>query len=195
LDEAETEARDLAKRNPGDLEVQFQLASVLAWNKKLDEAAVIFEQLQKANALDARLPRKLAEVALWAGHYGKALERYHDLLARDWRQPDLWAGYVDAASGAKKLPEDPHKKMVLRLYEAVVANTPGDAVFLSRFGWVMRRLDEPKKGVTLLKYALTLNPRDRETRRLLAEALQDMGNYDEAEQHFQLLLRNPGRRP
>jgi len=195
LAEAEAEARRLAEKNPNDLDVQFQLASVLAWNKKPEQAAVIFEKLLKANPTDARLPRKLAEVALWASRYDTALERYHALLARDWQQPDLWAGYVDSASAVQKVPADPHKKLLLRIYEPVAARPGKDAVFLSRFGWVLRRLEEPKKSVKLLRQSLALAAEDREIRMRLAEALQDAGDYAEAERHFQVLLQAAPQRP
>jgi tetratricopeptide (TPR) repeat protein len=123
-----------------------------------------------------------------------ALERYHALLVQDWQQRDLWAGYVDSASAVKKLPAEPHKKLLLQLYDTVAANPPKDAVFLSRFGWALRRLEEPRKSVKLLEQSLALAGQDREIRMRLAEALQDAGEYAEAERHFQILLRPTSRR-
>ena len=84
---------------------------------------------------------------------------------------------------------------MLQIYEAVAARPEKDAEFLSRFGWVFRRLDEPKKSVKLLKQSLALAAGDREIRMRLAEALQDAGDYAEAERHFQVLLQAAPQRP
>jgi tetratricopeptide (TPR) repeat protein len=53
----------------------------------------------------------------------------------------------------------------------------------------MRRLGDPAKSLVLLKRALELDPTSREIRRNLADGLQAAGQYDEAERHYQYLLR------
>jgi predicted Zn-dependent protease len=195
LDEAEAELRRLVEESPGDAEARVLLANVLGWNRKPQEAARIYEQLLRANAGDARLPRRLAEVTLWSGDYDKALQRYHELLARDWRQADLWAGYVDAAASARELPADLHKALLLRIAEQAAAETGRDVGFLTRLSWVLRRLGEPDRGVALLKKAARQEPDSREVRKRLAEALQEAGDYAEAERHYEYLLRTGARRP
>jgi predicted Zn-dependent protease/cellulose synthase/poly-beta-1,6-N-acetylglucosamine synthase-like glycosyltransferase len=195
LDEAEAEVRRLVEQNPRDAEARLVLADVLSWNGKRDEAARIYEQLLRADADDARLPRRLAEVTLWSGDYDKALARYHELLARDWQQPDLWAGYVDAAASARELPADIHRALLVRIAEQVAAESGRDATFLTRLGWVLRRLGEPQRSVVLLKKAVRQEPDSREVRKRLAEALQEAGDYAEAERHYDYLLRTGAPRP
>jgi tetratricopeptide (TPR) repeat protein len=195
LDEAEVEVRRLVEQNPRDAEARLVLADVLSWNGKRDEEARIYEQLLRANAGDARLPRRLAEVTLWSGDYDKALARYHELLGRDWQQPDLWAGYVDAAASARELPADVHKALLVRIAEQVAAEGGRDATFLTRLGWVLRRLGEPQHSVALLKKAVRQQPDSREVRKRLAEALQEAGDYAEAERHYDYLLRTGAPRP
>jgi tetratricopeptide (TPR) repeat protein/cellulose synthase/poly-beta-1,6-N-acetylglucosamine synthase-like glycosyltransferase len=196
FDAAEKEARKVVEHNPGDAEARYQLACVLSWNKKYPEATQIFEALAQTNPEDARIPVRLAEVASWSGEYETALERYEKLFEKDGQQPALWSGYVDAAAAVKSLPSEPHKRIALQIHEQVSVKPPKDAVFLSRFAWVLRRLDEPKKGVVLLKQALELEPKSREIRTQLAEALSAAKEYAEAEKHYRILLQtDPARRP
>src|SRR5262249_3303824 len=112
---------------------------------------------------------------------------YQQLLAEDWQQPDLWPGYVDAAASVKTLPPQPHKALLLRIGER--ARTSKDAVYLTRLGWVMRRLGDSAKSLIFLKHRLELAPISRQIRRNLADGLQAGGQYDEAERHYQYLLR------
>jgi predicted Zn-dependent protease len=123
------------------------------------------------------------------------LARFVKLLDKDWRQPTLWTGLVDAAASVKTLPPDAHKELFLHIYDQVKDAPKQDAMFLSRLGWVLRRLEEPKKCVVLLKLALDQEPGSREIRTHLAEALNAAGDYAEAEKQFQILLRTSARQP
>jgi predicted Zn-dependent protease/cellulose synthase/poly-beta-1,6-N-acetylglucosamine synthase-like glycosyltransferase len=195
LDEAEVEARRLVELNPTDAEARLLLADVLGWNSRPVEAARIYERLLRDNANDRRLPGRLAEVTLAAGDYDKALARYHELLAADWRQPEWWTGYVDAAASARQLPGKDHKDLLLKIAEQTAENRDGDATFLMRLGWVLRRIGEPGRSVAILKLALRQNPDSHEVRTRLAEALQAAGDYAEAERHYEYLLRHSRERP
>jgi predicted Zn-dependent protease/cellulose synthase/poly-beta-1,6-N-acetylglucosamine synthase-like glycosyltransferase len=195
LNEAEAEARRLVEQKPMDAEARLLLADVLGWNSKPDEAARIYERLLRTNAEDRRLPKRLAEVTLWSGDYDKALGRFYELLANDWRQPELWAGYVDAAASAHDLPAEPHKALLLKIAEQAGSDPNRGAAFLARLGWVLRRLGEQDRSVAVLKKAIGQDPDSREVRTRLAEALQAAGDYAEAERHYQYLLRTAGKRP
>jgi tetratricopeptide (TPR) repeat protein/cellulose synthase/poly-beta-1,6-N-acetylglucosamine synthase-like glycosyltransferase len=193
FDEAEVEARKLAEQQPGSFESQLLLADVLGWNRKPAEAIRICEALFAAHPDEARLPRKLTFLNLAARRYDEALRLFHQLLDKDWQQPELWPGYVDAAASAKTLPPQSHKTILLRISERARQST--DAVYLTRFGWVMRQLGESARSIALLNRALELDPTSREIRRNLADGLQAAGQYDEAESHYQYLLRNRTPRP
>jgi tetratricopeptide (TPR) repeat protein len=193
FDQAEAEARALVATQPDSFDAQLLLANVLSWNHKPEEALRVCERLQRSRPRDTRLTRRLAELSLSARRYDDALRYHHQLLADDWQQPDLWSGYVDAAASVKTLDLRPHKPFLLRITEQ--AGTSRDAVFLTRFGWVLRRLEETKKSLPLLRRALALDPDSREIRRNLADALQAAGLYDEAERHYQHLLSTGARTP
>jgi tetratricopeptide (TPR) repeat protein/cellulose synthase/poly-beta-1,6-N-acetylglucosamine synthase-like glycosyltransferase len=188
FDVAEKEARLQVERNPDDFEAQYQLANVLSWNKKYDEAERIYRIMQ-AKSDDPRLAPRLAELALWSGRYDDALDRYYRLLNTDWRRPELWRGYIESASAAPALSSETHKDLILRIYTQAAMEPNLDADYLGRFAWVLRRVDEPKKSVTLLKQAVELQPNSRELRRHLAEALTAAEQYDEAERQYRILLQ------
>jgi tetratricopeptide (TPR) repeat protein/cellulose synthase/poly-beta-1,6-N-acetylglucosamine synthase-like glycosyltransferase len=193
LDEAEEEARRLVRDHPADAEARLLLADVLGWNRKPQEAAQLYQQMLRAKNADQGLRRRLAEVTLWSGDFDKALALYHDLLEADPQQPDLWAGYVDAAASARDLPVPRHRQLALQIADQT-ANAGRDAVFLAHLSWVLRRLGEPDRGVALLRKAVEQEPKARELRRSLAEALQAAGHYAEAERHYEHLLRSAPRR-
>jgi tetratricopeptide (TPR) repeat protein len=188
FDEAETEARRQADHRPNDAEAQLLLADVLGWNHKAEEAARLYEHLLQKNAADERLPRRLAEVTLSAGDFDKALSLYHKLLTSDWKQPDLWPGFVDAAASAHELPAETCKGLLLKIAHQAEAGADKDAVYLGRLSWALRRLGETTRGMALLRRAVQQDPESRELRRRLAEALQAAGDYAEAERHYQYLL-------
>jgi cellulose synthase/poly-beta-1,6-N-acetylglucosamine synthase-like glycosyltransferase/tetratricopeptide (TPR) repeat protein len=195
LDDAETQARSLVEKDPGDREACMLLADVLSWNHKPEEAVPIYERLLRANPKDQKLARRLAEVTLWSRDYGKALDRYYQLLAGDWRQVELWSGYVDAAASARRLPAEPHRALLLKIADAATADPSRGGVALTRLGWVLRRLGEPDRSVAVLQKAVDADPNSRELRTRLAEALQAAGDYAAAERHYQYLLQTAERKP
>jgi predicted Zn-dependent protease len=196
FDAAEREARKLAAESAGDREAKLRLANVLAWNKKFAEAAPLYDDLARTDPADVRLPPRLAALALATGDAAGALKRYAELLAGNWDQPELWAGYIDAAAAVKDLPAEPHKATVLRIAERVMADPPRDGERLARLGWVLRRVKEPQKGLAALRRAQAASPESREVRTQLAEALSAAGQYAEAEKLFRGLLRaEASRRP
>src|SRR5262249_1449521 len=149
---------------------QVLLADVLSWNKKYAESAALFSRLQRDHPRDGRLTIRLARVALWAGEYDTALERYQALLDKDRDQPLPWGEDTDAAARAKEVGAK-QKSTVLYICEKGVESRAKDAVFLGRLAWVLRRVEERDKGVDLLKKALAIDPESRTTRLQLAEAL------------------------
>jgi predicted Zn-dependent protease len=185
---AEKEVRIILKAKPDDLKGQLLLAAVLSGGKKYAEAAELYAKLLVDHPGDPTIPVKLAELALWSGDYDTALRQYQGLLDRDVGRPALWRGYIDAAASAKTLPKTAHD-VVLHIYEQTRQAKPKEPVFLARLAWVLRRVKEAQKSTALLQQALALDPGSRTLRLQLAEALYEAGAYEEAEKHFQILLR------
>ncbi len=189
---AETEARAILKLRPTDARARMQLADVLSWRGKYQEAAAIYRQLLDADPGNAALAVKLADVALWSGDYDSALRQYREILAKDPRQPHLYPSLIDAASSATEL-DGLSKKTVLHIYEQALESKPKDPRYLSRLAWVLNRVKEPKKGIPLLERALNLDPASRPIKLQLAEAQYAAGNFAAAEKLYAELLRTKSK--
>ncbi|MGE3807740.1 MAG: tetratricopeptide repeat protein, partial [Gemmataceae bacterium] len=173
---------------PDDAKAQLLLADVLSWGGSYKEAAEIYRKLRQANPDDEQLALRLARVLLWEKDYDAALKRFQMLLDKDFRDPELWRGFVDAAASADKV--DPrYKPTALKIYERVSANVPNDPVFLARLAWVLRRVGETQKSIDLLETALAINPNSQQTILQLAEALYDAGRVAEAKEYFEEILK------
>jgi tetratricopeptide (TPR) repeat protein/cellulose synthase/poly-beta-1,6-N-acetylglucosamine synthase-like glycosyltransferase len=185
---AEKEVQAILRARPEDLRAQLLLAAILSGDKKYGEAAKLYEKLLADHPRDRTIPVKLAEMALWSGDYDTALVHYQRLLDKDLQRQALWRGYIDAAASAKTLPETAHE-VVVHICETTRLAKPKEPVFLARLAWVLRRVKEPQKSTALLQQALDLEPGSRGLRLQLAEALYEAGAYEEAEKHYQVLLR------
>jgi tetratricopeptide (TPR) repeat protein len=184
---AEREARELVKLRP-DWDSRFKLADILGWNHKYAEARALYAALAKEHD-DPRMPLRLAQMALWSGSHDDALLQYARLVEKGDRQDAVIAGYIDAASGSKKLDPTAYKKSALVVAQALDGPDADDPAILSRLAYTLSRLKEPAKAVELLERALELDPDSRPIRQQLAEALTDAGRYDEAEKHYRVLLQ------
>jgi predicted Zn-dependent protease/cellulose synthase/poly-beta-1,6-N-acetylglucosamine synthase-like glycosyltransferase len=187
-EDAEKEVAEILRARPDDVRAQMLRAAVLAGTKRFTEAARLYRGLLRDHPDDRALPVKVAELTLWSGDYDAALVLFQELLDRDADQPDLWKGYVDAAASATHLPAK-LRETALRLYAHAGEARADDANFLARLAWVLRRVKETGKSAALLEKVLATDPESRTIRQQLAEALQEKGDYDEAEKHYRVLLR------
>jgi predicted Zn-dependent protease len=188
FDAAEREVRALLSTRYGDVRAQVLLAAVLTWNEKYEEANGIYRQLLYSHPNDTDILIKLAELALWTGQYDKALVQFYNLLEPDPNHTRFWTGYIDSAASARQLPES-HRKLVVHICQKTLESRAGDAVFLVRLAWVLRRYKELDSSVAVLELSLTKDPSARSVRHQLAEALYEGGRHEEAEKHLRVLLR------
>jgi tetratricopeptide (TPR) repeat protein len=188
-EEAEKEVSEVLRARPDDFRGRMLLAAILSGTKQYAEAARLYRKLLEEHPDDRTLPVKVAELTLWGGDYDGAVVLFQELLDRDVEQPDLWKEYVDAAASAKRLP-DKLRPTVVHICDRVRQGKTDDAVFLGRLAWVLRRVKETDKSVVLLDKAVSLEPESRTLRQQLAEALQEKGDYEEAEKHYRILLRS-----
>jgi tetratricopeptide (TPR) repeat protein len=187
-EEAEKEVSAILKARPDDFRGRMLQAAILSGSKQYAEASRLYRKLMEEHPDDRTLPVKVAELTLWGGDYDGALVLFQEVLDRDAEQPDLWKGYVDAAASAKQLP-DKARPTAVQIYERIRQAKSEDPVFLGRLAWVLRRVKETDRSVVLLEQAVALEPTSRPLRQQLAEALQEKGDYDEAEKHYRILLR------
>src|SRR5262249_8300783 len=191
FDDADMQVQAVLRLRPGHKHARLVQAAILAGRKRYAEAGKLYEELARDHPDDTAIPLKLAEVALWSEDYDTALIRFQELLEKNPDQPAIWKGYVDAAASAKTLPES-CRAMAVHVHQKVRSTAAGDAVFLTRLAWVLRRVKEPDRAIEALERALALDPNSRSIRLQLAETLYERGDHAQAEQHFKVLL---GPRP
>jgi cellulose synthase/poly-beta-1,6-N-acetylglucosamine synthase-like glycosyltransferase/tetratricopeptide (TPR) repeat protein len=191
---AEAESRKLLKERPGDLEVKTTLANILVWERKYDEAAVLLEQLRKADPDSKELARKWAQLDLARGRYSAAVEQFAVLLKSDPNQQELWADFVAAAAAAPAL-DSRYRKMLMELADKTLADPPRDTLFLSRLAQALRTLKEPGKAADVLQLAVEIDPTSRPLKLQFAQTLNDAGRFEQAKRYFRELLPADDRGP
>ncbi|MBT5101613.1 MAG: tetratricopeptide repeat protein, partial [Planctomycetes bacterium] len=130
---------------------------------------------------------RLAELALWDGNYALALLNYQVLVDGDIMQRSYWKGYLSAAVGMSNLSRE-QKATVLAIENEAGRQKYSDAAFKALLASVMQNMGEKEKAMTLLTEALKLDPTRRSSRMQLADLLSDMGDFEEADRHYQMLL-------
>ena len=172
------------KRTPHDSEVRKELAGVLGAARRFVEALAIYEDLARLYPGDVEIHIRLAEATLWTGDYARAVRRFEELLPSNLDRPELWRGFVDAASGAPSLTES-QTLLALRLADRPAppfADADEEAAYQSRLAWsLIRGLNKDTtdarrdKAKALLERAVGLAPHQPETRRELAGVLAAAG--------------------
>jgi cellulose synthase/poly-beta-1,6-N-acetylglucosamine synthase-like glycosyltransferase/predicted Zn-dependent protease len=171
--------RQLAREVPDDRQVQTRLAEVLLWGGSPGEARGLFERLAEADPANGELQRRLAEATLASGDYDAALARFQPLLEANFNQPDLQRGFLNAAASARTVNAF-QGRLIVRLYEVVVAARSTDVALLTQLAWVLHRIHETEKAGALLDRALALRPQEPALRRELAGVLSAAGRNQEA---------------
>jgi len=184
---AETECRIVLKLDPGHEDALHLLAQVLTWQKRYKESSDVYEQIAAAYPEDGQMAVRLAELALWDGNYALALLNYQVLVDGDIMQRSYWKGYLSAAVGMSNLSRE-QKATVLAIENEAGRQKYSDAAFKALLASVMQNMGEKEKAMTLLTEALKLDPTRRSSRMQLADLLSDMGDFEEADRHYQMLL-------
>ncbi|MBT5121054.1 MAG: tetratricopeptide repeat protein, partial [Planctomycetes bacterium] len=102
-------------------------------------------------------------------------------------QRSYWKGYLSAAVGMSNLSRE-QKATVLAIENEAGRQKYSDAAFKALLASVMQNMGEKEKAMTLLTEALKLDPTRRSSRMQLADLLSDMGDFEEADRHYQMLL-------
>jgi len=184
---AETECRITLELEPEHEDAMHLLAQVLTWQRRYKEAAEVYEQIALTYPEDGQMDARQAELALWDGNYALALLKYQELVDGDIMHRSYWMGYLSAAVGMSNLSRE-QRATVTHIEEEAKRQNYQDASFSALLGSVMQNIGEKKKAMVLLTEALKLDPARRGSRMQLADLLSDMGKYEEADRHYQMLL-------
>ncbi len=126
------------KRAPRGPKTRRELAGVLGAARRFKEALAIYEDLARQYPEDVELRMLRAEATLWSGDFARAVGRFEELLPSNLDRPELWRGFVDAASGAPSLTES-QGRLALRLADRPppFADADEEAAYLSRLAWAL----------------------------------------------------------
>ena len=189
FDETETVCRRILSIRPEHIGGRRLLGDVLAWRNDFSSAALIFAELMEDEPDNVDFARRYAELTLWGGSHESSLEIYRQLLIEDISRTSLWQGFLDAAAGAQtKASRD--LELCAEIGKRLNLTDSDDTELLSRLASVLLNAGQPKQAIALLENVIRQSPRDRRARLLLADTLNGLGKYRQADQHYTALLGN-----
>jgi cellulose synthase/poly-beta-1,6-N-acetylglucosamine synthase-like glycosyltransferase/tetratricopeptide (TPR) repeat protein len=184
LEEAVRRMDTLSAKRPNDPDLRMQLADVLTWCKRYDDAARVYLELLKADPDNGRLQSSLAQIHLAAGQYDLALSYYRKALNANQDLISCYTGYIDAAASAGSFDGGADRALVTRIVDWARREHPADLQLLKRVTWVCQRAKDRETAVALLKMTGKLDPRDIRLILELADTYYEMGLYSEAETNY-----------
>ncbi len=177
---------------PQDNAIKKSLAETYAWAKDYQKAIALYEEVIKAKA-DIDAMRKLAEVLLWTGEYGKSIDISRTVLKESSQDTKAKLILAEALHFSGK-PEE-----AARIYREILADK---TVRLDRaeednirklLGEAYMINKDYTDSIEQYRAVLKKNPRDVKTRIALADILSWEKLYDEAIKEYREALRiDPG---
>ena len=115
LERAETELSKVVTE-ASDRKSRVRYASILLWNGKYTKAKEVLARLNQDFPQDRDITLLLAQSYLWSKDYTNALKHFTELvvvLQDPVTNPDVWRGFIDAASGfvGESLREFPRRNI------------------------------------------------------------------------------------
>ena len=180
--------KSVVKRHPEQLKAWRLLADNASWAKDYRTGIHIYKQLLLRAPEDESLLIALADAWLWSEEHQLALDIYFEILRDAPERYDLWARFVQAATGEVEMTE-----AMQRMLKSIIATRqdwPDDFRFRLSMVDALVRVGDDAGAVSLLQELLSQAPQDRELRRRLADEFHRLGRYQEAEQLYQELLED-----
>ena len=184
--------KDIVQRHPKQLKAWRLLADNASWAKDYRTGIHIYKQLLLRAPEDESLRVALADAWLWSEKHQLALDVYFDILQNTPDRYDLWARFVQAASGDVQIT--PAMQRVLRTIVDTRQDWPDEFPFRLSMVDALVRLGDERGTISLLRELLQQRPNDRGLRRRLADELHRLKRFEEAEDLYQSLLRDTERR-
>ena len=188
FEEAAFHFRDLMMEVPWDVNAPYSLAECLVAMKRHAEAIPILQRLTSLDPTDADALNLLATAHVARGDYQDALLCYRRtirLAPDDPIELTNYAATLMALGHDEEAAEVARKALSLRPHAATAFNL-GDALI---------RLKRWTEAIGPLREALTLEPRNDDTRVMLATALTGAGQYDQADEGTARCLQYSRERP
>jgi tetratricopeptide (TPR) repeat protein len=172
-----------------DAESRLQLAAVLEMQGNPTRALQILLALERTQTVGQKAERSIARLLLADRKYEAAANRLIDLLEREPNDPQLQREFLDAVAAMDHWSDAVRRTMcnVYHQYQQSGFHALDTAGF-ERFGDALRRLGMYEEAGIVLKQAVAEFPKTRRLRFYLAETLNNLGRYDDAEVQYKLLL-------
>jgi len=180
--------RRLLKISPDDQQAERALADNLFWSHDFAQAAHAYGAILKRSGHDEAAQKQRAESLLYTKQYQAAVAEYATLLGRFPNRTDLWDGFLMAASGSPKLSAE-EQEVLQRIYRQ--RGRMANDGFLTNLANAVAKHGQAEQAVPLLQALLKQSPNNAALRLRLADALHNLGRYQEADVQFRWLLNNP----
>src|SRR5262249_59817949 len=113
------------------------------------------------------------------GKYSKALSMFRSLLAKNSKRADLVRSFIDAAAGADTLTAA-DRALVLQFFEQMNGANKQNRVFVDRLSWVLQKMGEYERSVSLLRRLIPAGSANRDRRLRLGGCLGSLQRGAEA---------------
>lgn len=168
------------ERAPSDRLAQKRFHALRQARQPEDSYAALQEWLH-ANPQDVETRILLAKAYQIDGKDGEAEQTYRAVLQRDPNRADVMNNLAWIT-----LQRDPGK--ALQWAEKAYQLSPQNPAIIDTYGWAVFQRGDRETGLGLLQEALLKAPQDSGIRFHVAQALEQVGNYDEAHRHVKQIL-------
>jgi tetratricopeptide (TPR) repeat protein len=141
------------------------------------EARDIVRQSYRRGALDAPSLGITGDLEWKSGHFDQALEFYRFSASLDDKNEQVSQGYFQASCHRGRSEEA--REFLQGRADRYGSRSPGPLLTL---GWAFRQLHQPSKYVECLEEALRLHPGDSEMLLFVAQAFDELGRHDRADE-------------
>lgn len=172
-EEAERFLRQALKEDSGNLTAAFNLAGILSFNKKKDEALALLEKYTTQYKLDPGLFVRYADLLLSSGKIKEAATQYERGFALDKKYPRLTAKMGLTYALLNRLDESE------QMYLAAVAAEPNDGELMGNLASVLLGNGKTEKALSTAKEAVRIAPK-KETYVTLGSAYESKKEFKSA---------------
>lgn len=172
-----------------DAKSRIQLAAVLEMQGDNAKALRILLELENTEAVGKKTQRGIARLLLANRDYEEAIGRLAELLKTDPNDPQLHREFIDAVAASDQW-SDAGRQTMNDVYLQYQNNDYHslDALGFERLGDALRRLGMFVEARHALDRAVAEYPQARRLRFLLAQTLDSLGRYEDAEVQYTILL-------
>lgn len=145
-----------------------------------------------AGGLRAQVPIVAAESATPVARrpaVDQAIARWSDRTSRAAHEPGAWTSLGDAfMQKARETADAAYYRRAEAAYQKGIEVSPRHVGALAGMAWVQGALHEFEQSVAWATKALAVDPADQPAHGLLGDAALEMGDYDQAVEHYQKML-------